>query len=84
MKLHEALRQLADLDQGATIWIERRRPWSTESKVLVAEECTEGGTPDPAYEYFLEVFIIRDELGLPGPDLEAYSKRVIDYAKFDA
>jgi hypothetical protein len=84
LQLRDALRQLADLDQHATVWIERRRPWSPESEVLIAGESQEGGAPDPDYEYFLEVFIIRDELGLPWPDLEAYSRRVIQYAQFDA
>jgi hypothetical protein len=84
MNLLEALRDLERLDPDATIWIGSDRPWGPESRVLIAPELAPGGSPDPSFEYFLEIFVILETLGPPGPDLAAFAQRVIHYARHDA
>ncbi len=84
MNLLEVLRDLDDQNPDATIWIEAGRPRSPESRVLLAPEPDVGGSPDPAFEYFIEVFVIRDTFEGVWPDVRAFAERVIHYAEHDA
>ena len=63
-RLGDAIRQLASLDQDATIYA--AEPWSDESTAIVAIEPDSGGVPENAamrgLKYFLEVAVARDFL----------------------
>lgn len=92
MKLIEAIRDLASLDEANTIYASE--PWTPDSEVIVAPEPSSGGLPEEAkrlgLKYFLEVFIARDFLGgwsanlHEEPTLQEKCARVIKYAITDA
>jgi hypothetical protein len=84
MTLLEVLRELDRQDPDATIWIQSGVPWSAESRVVVAREPDNDGSPNPGFEYFLEISIILETFGELHLDPEQLAQRVIHYAKFDA
>ncbi|MFI5015132.1 MAG: hypothetical protein ACHQAY_22585 [Hyphomicrobiales bacterium] len=92
MKLIEAVRDLASLNEASTIYASE--PWTPSSDVVVAPEPKSGGLPEQAarldLKYFLEVFIARDflegwaaNLGKE-PTLQEKCARIIAYAITDA
>src|SRR5215469_5482064 len=72
MKLIEAIRDLASLDDDGVIYASE--PWTPSSEVIVADG-PDSGLPDEAkrlgLDYFLEVFIARDFLEDWLEDLDA-------------
>lgn len=64
LQLGDAIRQLASLDQDATIFA--AEPWTHDSETIVAIEPDSGGIPDEVAQrglkYFLEVSVAREVL----------------------
>ena len=92
MKLIEAIRELASLDDDGVIYASK--PWTPSSEAVVADGPDSGAPPDEAkrlgLKYFLEVFIAREVLEGwlsnldTKPTLEDTCARIIEYAINDA
>jgi hypothetical protein len=72
------------------VWIERDKPWTGSSKVLMTP-ITDGKSINSktGYDYFLPVFLIKEiiedlESTKPRLDFDDLVKRIIQYAKYDA
>jgi hypothetical protein len=92
MILIEAIRDLASLDDNATIYA--AEPWADDSPAIVIPETDAGELPTEAKKlglrYFLEVFVAREFLEgwkvnlMAIPTLHDTCARVIQYARTDA
>ena len=90
MTLIEAVKQLAELDGGCTIYA--RSPWasSTEAKLAVEGSDEEKKAKSEGLGYFLEVSIAREFLDdwrltqKKPPTVEQSCARLVEYATNDA
>jgi hypothetical protein len=90
--LVDVIGNLSSYDKELTIYA--TRPWSCDSKVILAYEPAEGGLPpeakDNGYAYFLEVFLVVEVLDgwlqsqRQLPSAREQCERVIHYKLFDA
>ena len=92
MTLIEIVQELATFDSESTIYASK--PWTSESRAIVAKEPDSGGCLKEArtqnLEYFIEVFVAIDFLGGwqsnldTAPTVEQKCSRLIEYAINDA
>jgi hypothetical protein len=87
MRLCDVVDLIDTLDDDLTIYAVAE--WSPNSAAIVAHEPDVGGAPPEAkacgMSYFLEVFIAKEVLeGIKNLDVEARTKRLIQYALTDA
>jgi hypothetical protein len=87
LKLRDVVAQIQSFDDELTIYAAPE--WSPDSTVVIGPEPDGGGVPPEAasegMRYFLEIFIAKEVLdGLQALDLEARTKRLIQYAITDA
>jgi len=96
MKLKEIISDLNNIDDEAVLYVKRiDDQFSPESETVVlklTEEELEWKIFEviekkcPGYEYFLEVFLIKEIAGDLGPaeSVDSKCRRIIYYAEFDA
>jgi hypothetical protein len=87
MNLRDVVNGIDTLQDELTIYATPE--WSPDSAAIVTHEPEDGGVPPEAnawgMSYFLEVFIAKEVLeGIKILDLEARTKRLIQYAATDA
>jgi len=88
MKLIEILNEIRrrdDFEELMTVYV--KREWSPDSDSIITQQLEDGSiTPIDGYEYFLEVFIIKDWVKeLDSSEVTvAQCNRIIQYAINDA
>jgi len=86
----QELSEWLDKDYPGIILIEKEKPWTGSSKVMIEPIRDDGTTKTyPDYEYFLAVFIIDEQIGglrslSKDRDIDEMVSWVIHYALFDA
>ena len=91
MTLVELVRNLKNLDDNLTIYIEADSTWSNSSAVIITFEPDDGSLPTDAIEmeYFLEVHTAKEVLNVQQsrweatPTLEEKCAALIHYARYD-